>query len=167
MSMTLATAKNLMRQIEAGETCRPESIKAAKAVIARWSAIRAKRNAAKAAVKQAPLELDPKQYANLVLHSDVEPYEVVGKISETTLEIRKMKATLDPTWKPEITPGGFAGHCHNQQSQRWLYEVDESAPIIRMRKVKPSHSNRMMNWKSPYGFHRVSDKPCKFHDYNY
>lgn len=108
-----------------------------------------------------------KAFANLVLHTDVAPYEVIRKISETTVEIRQMKATLSPDWKPEISPGGFAGHCHNQRSQVWLYESDESAPIIRARRVKPSHSNRMMQWKSAYGMHRMSDKPCKFHDYNF
>jgi hypothetical protein len=106
-------------------------------------------------------------YANLVLHTDIEPYEVIRAISETTVEIRKMKATLSPDWKPEITPGGFAGHCHNQHTQKWIYEQDESAPVIRMRRVKPSHSNRCMTWKSAYGMHRMSDKPCKFHDYNF
>lgn len=117
--------------------------------------------------KPAPVTLETAKFANLFLHSDAEAFEIVRIISDKTVEIRKMAATLDPTWKPDIAVGGFAGHCHNQQSQRWIYSVDENAPVIRMRRVKPSHSNRMMCWKSAYGSHRLSETPHKFHDYNF
>jgi len=53
------------------------------------------------------------KYANLYGYSDVHPYEVVRVISEKTIEIRAMNASRDPNWKPEIIPGGFAGHCIN------------------------------------------------------
>lgn len=107
------------------------------------------------------------QYANLYLYTDGEPFEVVRVISDKTMEIRQMKATLSPDWKPDIIPGGFAGHCVNQNEQVWLYESDPSMPVVRMRKVKPTHANRLMTWKSKYGHHRLSDKPRKFHDYNF
>lgn len=169
MSMTLGTAEMVMQGVAKGETYSPEAVKTAKAVVARWTKIRAKRAAAKAAAAPvAAPAIDPaKAFANMIGYTDIEPYEVVRVVSEQTMEIRRMKATLSPDWKPEISPGGFAGHCSNQHSQVWLYESDESAPVIRMRKVKPKHSNRMLSWKSAYGHHRLSDKPCKFHDYNF
>lgn len=107
------------------------------------------------------------QYANLYLHTDGEPFEVVRVISDKTMEIRAMSATLAPDWKPDIIPGGFAGHCVNQNEQRWVYTSNPEAPIIRLRKVKPTHANRLMQWKSAYGHHRLSDTPRKFHDYNF
>jgi hypothetical protein len=108
-----------------------------------------------------------KQYANLHGYSQVYAYEVIREVSDKTMEIRRMKATLDPTWKPEFAVGGFAAHCSNQSEQRWLFESDEDAPIIRMRKVKPSYRNQFRTWKSAYGGHVLSDTPREFYDYNF
>lgn len=108
-----------------------------------------------------------KAFCNNHGYSQVYAYEVVKVISEKTVEIRRMKATLDPTWKPEMSVGGFAAHCSNQSEQRWLFESDESAPVIRARKVKPSYSNGFRNWKSVYGGHVMSDTPREFYDYNF
>lgn len=106
------------------------------------------------------------KFANLHMFSDVRPYEVVRSISASTLEIREMTAVLDPDWKPEILPGGFAGHCVNQSSQRWIYKSDENAPVIRIRRVNP-RNNRGYEWKSVYGVHKLADQPRRFHDYNF
>lgn len=107
------------------------------------------------------------KFANMHGWSDVHPYEIVKVISDKTIEIRAMNATLDPNWKPEIVPGGFAGHCTNQSEQRWVYESNPDAPVIRMRACKPTSANRGYVWKSAYGHHCLSDKPRKFHDYNF
>lgn len=40
-------------------------------------------------------------YANLVGYTDVDPYEVIGKIGEKTLIVLEMDAERDPSWKPE------------------------------------------------------------------
>lgn len=102
------------------------------------------------------------KYANQHGYSDVTPYEVVRKVSEKTLEIRRMKAERDPTWKPEIVPGGFAGHCTNQESQRWIIESDADASITRIRLGKNGQ------WKSPHGGRfQLSDTPRRFYDYNF
>jgi len=174
MTMTLGTAEYIIHQAAQGEKYSPEGIKAAQAVVDRWTKIRAKRAAAKkdaaapAPVAEAAPAIDPKKaYANMHGYTDIEPYEVVRVVSEQTMEIRRMTAKLSNGWKPDISPGGFAGHCNNQETQTYDYTSDESAPIVRIRKVKPKHSNRMMTWKSAYGHHRLSDKPCKFHDYNF
>jgi hypothetical protein len=100
-------------------------------------------------------------FANMYGYSDVEPYEVIRAISSKTIEVRRMTATLSPDWKPEINAGGFAGHCSNQQSQVWIYAVDESAPVIRARLRKDGY------FHSTYGQHRLAKAPRKFHDYNF
>lgn len=106
-------------------------------------------------------------HANQYGYSEVYPFEIVRIISETTVEIRRMRTEKDPEWKPEISVGGFAGHCSNQHKQTWLYFSDESAPVIRMRKVKPSYRNGFRNWKSAYGYHKLDTKPVYFYDYNF
>ena len=100
-------------------------------------------------------------FANLHLHSDVEPYEVVRVVSPKCIELRRMRATLSPDWKPEIHPGGFAGNCSNQASQEWLYACDFNAPVIRARLRKDG------DFHSAYGRHRMAVNPRKFHDYNF
>ena len=100
-------------------------------------------------------------------YSDITPYEVVRVVSEKCVEIRRMTATLDPSWKPEIVPGGFAGHCTNQHKQKWNFESDLEAPVIKCRKVKPSRANRGQEWKSVMGYHTPADAPRSFYDYNF
>lgn len=68
------------------------------------------------------------KFANKIGYSDIEPCEVVRVVSDKCLEIRRMKAERDPAWKPEILPGGFAGVCVNQSSQKWVIQSDPSAP---------------------------------------
>lgn len=100
-------------------------------------------------------------FANMHGYSDVEPYEIVRVISEKTIEIRRLNAKLSNGWKPEILPGGFAGHCTNQHSQTYDYGHDEAAPIIRARLRKDG------KYHSAYGQHRIAEAPRKFHDYNF
>lgn len=101
------------------------------------------------------------KYANLHGYSDIVPYEVVRVISEKTMEVRVMKATLGPNWKPEIVPGGFLGHCMNMDSQTYIYESEEQYGVIKIRKQKNGQ------WKSIFGRHILSDRPIKFYDYNF
>lgn len=106
------------------------------------------------------MELVEMKYANMHGYTDIEPFEIVKVISDKTIEVRAMSATLD-NWKPEIIPGGFAGHCTNQNTQTYIYTSNEQAPVIRCRKRKDGY------FHSPYGRHVLSDKPRKFHDYNF
>jgi hypothetical protein len=102
------------------------------------------------------------QYANKIGWSDVEPFEVVKVISTKTMEIRRMDAMLDPTWKPEIIPGGFVGHCVNQHTQRYTITSNVIAPIVRIR------LNSKGQWKDAGGNkYNVEDAPRKFYDYNF
>lgn len=101
------------------------------------------------------------KYANLHGYSDIHPFEVVKVVSEKTIEVRRMNAELDPSWKPEIIAGGFAGHCTNQHTQRWIYSSDETSPVMRARLRKDG------DFHSASGKHVLSDNPRKFYDYNF
>lgn len=93
-------------------------------------------------------------------YSDIHPYEVVRVVSEKCVEIREMDAELSADWKPNFIPGGFAGHVTNNAEQVWTFKSNPERPIIRARLGK-------RGWKSHLGFHRPSDQPRRFHDYNF
>jgi hypothetical protein len=101
-------------------------------------------------------------FANRLGYSDVEPFEVVRVVSEKCVEVRKMAAELDPNWKPDIIPGGFAGRCVNQASQQWIIAPDLSRPVVKIRLRKNGQ------WYSACGSRfDLADKPVKFYDYNF
>lgn len=100
-------------------------------------------------------------YANLVGWSDMYPFEVIERKSETTLVIRRLQATLDPEWRPRFQVGGFSAHCVNNNEQRWVYSRDNCSPLrIRL------HKNGQ--WKDREGNrYKLSAAPRRFHDYNF
>lgn len=103
-----------------------------------------------------------KKFANKMGYTDVNPFEVVKVISDKTVEIRAMKAELDPSWKPEFVPGGFSVHCTNQWDQRWNIESDEGQIPFRIRLSKKK------GWQDKYGNrYSLDEKPVKFYDYNF
>lgn len=100
-------------------------------------------------------------YANFIGYSDVEPFEVVRRISDKTVEIRAMDAELDPTWKPEFVPGGFCGTVINQSTQRWNITSNPNNEPRRIRLGKKG-------WRDSGGNqYLLSEQPRKFHDYNF
>ena len=101
-----------------------------------------------------------KEYANHLGWSDINPYEILSSTPKT-ITIRAMKAELDPTWKPEWIPGGFAGCCVNQNEQKWIYESDENQKPIRAYLRKDGY------YYSQRGKHSICDQPVKFRDYNF
>jgi hypothetical protein len=101
------------------------------------------------------------QYANQYGYSDVEPFEVVRRISDKTIEVRAMNAERDDSVKLEFHVGGFAAHCSNQREQRWHITSDLTAPIVRIRLGK-------QGWKDKHGHkYSLADEPRKFYDYNF
>ena len=101
-------------------------------------------------------------FANHYGYSDVHPFEIVRYVSDKTIEIRAMNATLDPAFKPEFHVGGFAAHCSNQHEQKWVYSSDHDAKIRRIRLSK------IGIWKDKYGNrYSLANEPKKFYDYNY
>jgi hypothetical protein len=100
-------------------------------------------------------------YANHLGYSDVNPFEIIRRVSDKTFEVRRMRAERDPSWKPEFIPGGFCGHVPNQRDQKWLISSDPDRPVIRIRLGKNG-------WKDSHGNrYELSDKPVKFYDYNF
>jgi hypothetical protein len=100
-------------------------------------------------------------YANHIGYSDVNPYEIVRRVSDKTLEIREMKAERDPTYTPDFVPGGFCGTVVNQREQRWTITSDPISRVVRIRLGKKG-------WKDSGGNrYQLSDKPVKFYDFNF
>ena len=52
-------------------------------------------------------------YANHIGYSDVNPFEIIRRVSDKTLELRAMNAERDPSWNPDFVPGGFFGTVVN------------------------------------------------------
>jgi hypothetical protein len=101
------------------------------------------------------------KYANHFGYSDVNPFEIVRKVSDKTIEIREMNAVRDESVKMEFDVGGFSAHCTNQRDQKWIFSSDETAPIIRIR-------CNVRGWQDKHGRQfRLSEKPMKFYDYNF
>lgn len=100
-------------------------------------------------------------FANQYGYSDINPFEIVRRVSEKTLEIRAMSAERDPAWKPDFVPGGFFGTVVNQNSQRWNITSDPAGRVVRIRLGK-------RGWKDAHGnIYSLSETPVKFYDYNF
>ena len=104
---------------------------------------------------------DNMNYANHHGYSDVHPYEIIRRVSATTIEIREMEATRIDSSDLGFAPGGFVGHFSRSDEQRYSYSSNTEAPIIRMRLRKGAQ------WHSIYGRHIISGAPHKFHDFNF
>ncbi len=94
-------------------------------------------------------ENEIKKYWIQGVGSDCYPWELVKKVSDITLEIRKMDSK-------EITP------AHTSYgAQKWKITSNKENEIIRIRKNK---NGVFKAYKC--GFY-PSDKPCRHHDYSF
>ena len=109
--------------------------------------------------------MEIKMYANHMGYSDVNPYEVVRTISAKCVEVRAMNAELVKAPK-DFRPGGFVGTYVDQDAQEWKITASGTSESF---KIRFSNSNsRDIGWYSADGRRFVmSDKPCKFYDYNF
>lgn len=92
--------------------------------------------------------------------TDSHPYEIVRVVSDQTIDVRPMKSELSNGWKPEVIPGGFVGHCRNQDSQTWTITSDETAPVARIRLCKNG------TWHGKLGTYGIGSAR-KYYDYNF
>jgi hypothetical protein len=98
-------------------------------------------------------------------YTDREPATIVEVVSPKKIIIRKDKATLKPEFTPEISSGGFAGHCVNNDAQEYDYEQDLNGATL-------TYTLRS-NGKWIQEGQTLNDKPLsigfrkKFHDYNF
>lgn len=77
---------------------------------------------------------EPGDGASVRLWTDAHAYTVIRvSPSGKTVTLQRAKATLDPEWKPEMIPGGFAAHTVNNHEQRWTYEPDPDGAVITAR----------------------------------
>jgi hypothetical protein len=98
--------------------------------------------------------------ATICHHSDRTACTVVRvSPSGITIWMRRDIATLDG-WKPKIVPGGFAGHCVNNDCQRYTYRPDPDGTMHRARRLANG------SYLTP-GSERVIPGRHHFHDYNF
>lgn len=100
------------------------------------------------------------KYANAYGYSDVKPYEIVRWVSATTIEVREMDATLDPSWKRDFIPGGFCGHTANNHDQRWVITSNPANPVIRIRLTKRGWAHKGTRFD-------LAATPRNFYDFNF
>ncbi len=101
-----------------------------------------------------------KKYANKIGYSDIYPFEIIHR-TKKTIVIREMRAKLDPNYKPIFVQGGFAGHCINQDEQKWIITSDENAPLYKAYLRKDGY------YWSKLGKHVLALRPTKYYDYNF
>ena len=85
----------------------------------------------------------------------------VTKVTKSTVTVRRDKATLNPDFKPEWIPGGFAAHCTNQDEQTYTYESDENGTEYTFR-----WSRKYQRYGQP-GNLSLSKGRHEFYDYNF
>lgn len=85
----------------------------------------------------------------------------VIKVTKSSVTVRRDKATLNPDFKPEWIPGGFAAHCTNQDEQTYTYEPDENGTEYTFR-----WSRKYQRYGQP-GNLTLSKGRHEFYDYNF
>lgn len=102
-------------------------------------------------------------YANHLAYSDINPYEIVRRISDKTIEIREMNAVrANPKEDMGFQPGGFVGHFSDQHKQEWVITSNPEARVKRIRLQKDGR------WRCKDGERYIlAVRPLKFYDYNF
>lgn len=85
----------------------------------------------------------------------------VIKVTKSSVTVRRDKATLNPDFKPEWIPGGFAAHCTNQDDQTYTYEPDANGTEYTFR-----WSRKYQRYGQP-GNLTLSKGRHEFYDYNF
>jgi hypothetical protein len=104
------------------------------------------------------------EYLTETLYSDNTPWKVVGRTA-ATLKLQEVEVDRDPAWVPNIIPGGFAGHCTNQDQQTWLY-AGLSSRTVTVRLVKSRFKRDEKMWGSN-GRSFIANGARSKYDYNF
>ncbi len=109
------------------------------------------------------------KFINYRYHTDVRPYEVLEMNEKgNRAKVRSMKAERDPTWTSQVEVGGFAGHCTNQETQRWTCTPDADAPVETMTLRKNGRWQFQGQATERSGCSgSLQDAPRYFQDYNF
>lgn len=98
--------------------------------------------------------------------SDSHAYTVVSVAKNgKSFEMTQDTATLKDGWKPEFVPGGFAGHCTNQNSQEYDYKSNPEGSRIKVT-LRKDNTWRVQG-ESKNGRRVLIGIRSKFHDYNF
>lgn len=101
------------------------------------------------------------KYANEIMYSDVEPWEIIEVVSERKIIIRDMQCEQTETIPCQV--GGFAGHFENY-AQKW--EI-VSNPNGRTRTITRRKNGQWKLMGNNYIKYSLDTSPCKFYDYNF
>ncbi len=85
----------------------------------------------------------------------------IVKVTAKTITVQRDTATLDQGFVPNIIPGGFAGHCTNQDEQTYSYESNPDGEIW-----KCQWSEKHQHYFAKGKF-LISKGRHEFYDYNY
>lgn len=96
---------------------------------------------------------------SILYWSDIDPATVL-KVTKCSITFQMDNATLNKEWKPDIIPGGFAGHCVNQYDQKWIITPDPEGQIEKAY----LHKNGCLYMNKSL---RVFKGRRKFYDYNF
>ena len=111
------------------------------------------------------ITLEEAKYANRIGWSDVDPFEIIRKVTHKTIEIRAMHSESTARGNERLDrsfqPGGFVGHFDNY-AQEWTITSQPDYPTEFIRLHKDGR------WYG-LGHQRfcLADAPCKFYDYNF
>ena len=98
--------------------------------------------------------------ATICLYTDKEACTII-KVTKKTITVRRDKATLDPSFKPEFIPGGFAAHCTNQNEQKYTYEPDPNGAVSTFH-----WSDKYQTYGQPGNLKLIKGRH-EFYDYNF
>ena len=98
--------------------------------------------------------------ATIVLWSDRHACTIV-KVTKSFVCVQRDKAVLSGDWKPNIIPGGFAGHCVNQHEQQWTCTPDPNGEIIKF-----AWSAKYQRYGQPGNARLIAGRQ-EFYDYNF
>lgn len=91
-------------------------------------------------------------------YSQSYPWVEIARTAKT-VTLAKVVVKADPEWKPNILPGGFAGHCDNQHAQTWLFDKIDVYHTVTIRATKLGWSRKGVKFRE--------NVAREFYDYNF
>ena len=85
--------------------------------------------------------------------------EIKRSPSGKTVTLAKVNVKRDPDFTPHIIPGGFAGHCDNQDKQTWLFDSIDDANTMTIRMTKRGWANGETRF--------TENRAVEFYDWNF
>lgn len=127
--------------------------------------LREKRDECSAKIISIEKETADVLYLNEILHSDVNPYEVVEMITPNKWVVRALDTELKPEARKNIQesfcPGGFVGHVDNDY-QEWDIRVNEKNPLITVYRGKKNKYFKIGSMPMS-----LTLAPIKIYDFNF